>query len=243
MENQSFNNPMQSDHSAVIQPPVQPIFNDGLIASMEPKGKKKKNAAVKIILSFSLGIVVLGVYIAQFFAHQLISFIEVNQKLISIDEQIGTLDTEIEDLSKKRDQARLVYEEKFKEEKAIIDKVLPLGMNKLDLVRLIEDYAAFLENNYGNFEFNSISLLDPVEKDEYMVLPFQTTIKASQANFERLLGLIHLSGNLSTSIPDHIRLMDISQISVRQVGNDKFGNNQGVEVSLRMNAYSRKPSI
>jgi hypothetical protein len=102
----------------------------------------------------------------------------------------------------------------------------------------MEDYAAFLGTTYGDFEFNSISFQEPKQENGYMILPFQTSIKATRQNFERFLGLVNLSGDLEGRDP--IRLMDISQISLRFLGvENKTGKDLGVDFNVTMNAYSR----
>ncbi len=47
------------------------------------------------------------------------------------------------------------------------------------------------------------------------------------------------SGNVDPKSPDHIRLMDISTISLRYLGLDAEGKDLGVDFNVLMNAYSR----
>jgi hypothetical protein len=103
----------------------------------------------------------------------------------------------------------------------------------------MENFATNLNTTYPPFEFNNISFQEPIKKDGYVALPFQTTIRTSRTNFDRFLELVKLSGNADPASQDHIRLMDISNISLRYLGVDSTGKDLGVDFNIQMNAYSR----
>ena len=62
-------------------------------------------------------------------------------------------------------------------------------------------------------------------------------MKTTRANFDRFLELVRLSGDVGKD-KEHIRLMDISNITLRYLGVDKTGKDLGVEFTVQMNAYS-----
>ena len=200
--------------------------------------RKKKNQR-KSVVYLAIAAICLGAYSYMYMYDQLQSYLGFNQEIKAIEEQIDNYEVVLSDARNTRDFHKAAYEVEFKEEQDIIRTVFPETMDKLGVIRLMENFATHLNTAYPPFEFSSISFQEPIKEKGYTILPFQTTIHSSQANFERFLGLINLSGNLDPESPDHIRLMAISNISVRDRGVDKAGKPLGVDFTVKLNAYSR----
>lgn len=225
-------------HAAAKPPAKKSIFSAPLQkqkkAKMEERKKNQKGAVIRFLIS----IVAVGVYSFFFFYPTLQSYLAFGDDLTEIEEDIGEKESLIDGLKDQRDELKTEYDKKNKEEIAVINQVFPATTEKLNVIRLMEDYAAFLATSYGNFEFSAISFQTPVEEKNYTILPFQTSISSSRENFDRFLGLIDLSGQLEGE--DHIRLMDISNISLNYMGVDpKTGKDKGVTFNVSLNAYSR----
>jgi len=103
----------------------------------------------------------------------------------------------------------------------------------------MENFATQLNAEHPPFEFTSISFDQSKKENNYTVLPFQTSIHSSQSNFETFLGLIKLTGDYDPKNQDHIRLMSISNITLKYRGVDKNGVDQGVDFNVKLLAYSR----
>ena len=200
--------------------------------------RKKKNQ-MKAFVYLIVAAIFLGVYSYMFLYDQLQSYLGFNKEIKTIEKQIDNYEIVLADARNTKNFHQAAYEEEFAEEQNIIRAVFPETVNKLGIIRLMENFATHLDTTYPPFEFNSISFQEPIEEDGYIILPFQTSIHSSRANFERFLGLINLSGNLDPENPDHIRLMAISNISLRDRGYDKTGKHLGVDFTVKLNAYSR----
>lgn len=210
------------------------------------KGDKKKSAKEEILkrnhkkayANLFLAFLLIGVYSWMVFYPRLQDYLKFDQNLNVLNQQIQLADVKLAGLQDERDLHKSAYDEEFKEDQEIIDTIFPKKTEKLEVIRLLEDFAAYLSATYGDFEFTSITFNKTEVEGGSIVLPFQTSIHASQANFDRFLGLINLSGSLDPD-SEHIRLMEISNITLRLRGPDATGKDQGVDFNVKLKAYSR----
>lgn len=210
------------------------------------KGDKKKSAKEEILkrnhkkayASLFLAFLLIGVYSWMVFYPRLQSYLKFDQNLNAINQQIESVDVQLASLEEERDLHKSAYDEAFKEDQEIIDTVFPKKTEKIEVIRLLEDFSAYLSATYGDFEFTSITFSKVEVEVGNTVLPFQTSIHASKANFDRFLGLINLSGSLDPD-SEHIRLMEISNITLRYRGPDATGKDQGVDFNVKLKAYSQ----
>lgn len=230
--------PVGSQAAVGAPKPKKNIFSAPLQRKKQAKLDEKKKNQRGAIIRLVLAVVFLGTYSFFFMYPQLQAYLSFASELEALEEQTSQQETQIENLAEERDFHKAAYDEDFKEQQTVIDQVFPTDIEKIEVIRLMEDYSAYLSNTYGEFEFSSISFSAPVKESGYTILPFQTSITASRANFDRFLGLINLSGELEG--PDHIRLMAISQISINYLGTDKStGKDLGVNFSVSLNAFSQ----
>ena len=199
---------------------------------------RKKNKK-KGVFYFTLGALLLIPFSVLFLYPQILSYLNFQQTLGSYDKQVKDYEVTIADLNKTRDLHKSAYEQEYKFEENIIDRVFPATPEKLEVIKLMEDFATELNTKNPPFEFTSISFQDAKKEKGYTILPFQTSIHASQENFETFLGLVKLSGNYNPDDKDHIRLMEISNINLTYRGLDKDGVDQGVDFNVQLYAYSR----
>lgn len=215
------------------------IFSMSFGQDKRDKTEIKKNNIRKGTIYTSIAALLLGVYSFVFLYPQLAKFLAFQKEMSDFTKQAEEYDITLAELEKTRVTHKAAYDEEFKEELKVIDQVFPLTPEKLEVVRLMENFATRLDTAYPPFEFTSISFQAPEKKEGYTVLPFQTSIHASQNNFDRFLGLIDLSGNTDPKNPDHIRLMEISNITLNYRGPDATGKDQGVDFNVQLKAYSR----
>ena len=200
--------------------------------------QKQKNDKLSLIYLGIAG-VLLTVYSVLFLYPQLVAYIGYEKKINSVEKQVKSYSITLADLGKKKDLHKASYDDEFKEEQTIIYKVFPKNTDKLAIIRLLENFATHLNSTYPPFKFTSISFEKSKKENGYTVLPLRTSIHSSQKNFERFLGLINLAGNIDPAISNHVRLMEITNISLRYRGPDKSGKDQGVDFNVQLNAYSR----
>ncbi len=206
---------------------------------MDKVAELKKKNQLKAYIRLGIAVAALGLYSFFFLYEQVPAYLDFPEKYQEMQEQIEEKEVTISHLEEEQDAHEAAYEQTFHEEQRIIDQVFPEEIDKLGVIRLMENFATHLNTVYPPFEFTSISFREPVEEDGYTVLPFSTSIHASTTNFERFLGLVNLSGNIDPESPDHIRLMEISNISLRYRGVDAEGKDQGVDFNVELKAYSR----
>jgi len=219
--------------------PKSNIFSMPLKAKLEANVALQKRNSQSAFLRLGIALVLVAAYSYQFFYPQMVEYLDFGKKMAVAQGEIAKADASLADLEKKRDLHKAAYDGQFKEQQVILDSVFPETPDKIGVVRLMENFATNLNTTYPPFDFNSITFQNPVQKEGYKALPFQTTIRTSRTNFDRFLELIKLSGNVDPKSQDHIRLMDISNISFRYLGVDAAGKDLGVDFSVQMNAYSR----
>lgn len=183
--------------------------------------------------------VLLAVYSVLFLYPQINLYLSMPSYITRTEKEIEEYDTVIiPNLYQEKDLHKAAYDDQFKRVEEDLDKVLPPTIDKLGVVRRLENFATAINAKTPPFEFNSISFAEPIQIGEYAVLPMSTSINSSTTNFERFLQLIHLSGRLDSDLK--IRLMEISNINVSYRGVDpRTGEDKGVSFSVNLNAYSR----
>lgn len=233
-------NPQKTADEKLGNAPVEPKSIFAMTFEKQKRGQEemKRKYMKKGTIFLSIALILLIPYSILFLYPQTKSYLSFNTKYNAIQNQISEAEIKIADLKTERESHKAAYDEVSKEEQKIISTVFPDATEKLEVVRLMEDYATFLSSKYGDFEFTSISFQEPVKQKGYTALPFQTSIHASQNNFDRFLGLIDISGNIDPDSPDHIRLMEISNISLNYRGLDNTGKDQGVDFTVELIAYS-----
>jgi hypothetical protein len=219
--------------------PKSNIFSMPLKAKLEANAALRKQNSRSAFLKLGIALVLVGAYSYQFFYPQMVEYLDFGNRLVAAQDEATKVDASLADLQKKRDLHKAAYDEQFKQQQDILNSVFPETPDKIGVIRLMENFATNLNTNYPPFDFNNISFQAPIKKDGYTALPFQTTIRTSRENFDRFLGLIKLSGNLDAESQNHVRLMDVSNISLKYLGVDSAGKDLGVDFSVQMNAYSR----
>jgi hypothetical protein len=215
------------------------IFSTPLKAKLEAdEATRKRNqrmGMVKLVVS----LVVLAIYSVQFFYPQMVEYLNFETKLKGYQDQSAQLEAQKSDLQKTRDLHKAAYDAQFKDQQEVTSTVFPETTDKLGVIRLMENTADYLNTTYPTFDFNSISFQSPVSGPGFTALPFQTSIHTTRANFDRFLEFVKLSGDIDLQSKNHIRLMDISSISLRYLGVDSDGKDLGVDFNVSMKAYSR----
>ncbi|MBU0981460.1 hypothetical protein KKC94_02090 [Patescibacteria group bacterium] len=110
-----------------------------------------------------------------------------------------------------------------------IEAVFPTNDDVTNLTRLFDDFE--VKNNFDSnpFLINSVNYLNPLEEDNYRILPMTMQITASKKNFLKFLEYIESSGSLESEV----RLMSVESITVKYP--DTYG---GIyDVGLQINAY------
>lgn len=224
---------------ALPEKPKRNIFAMPLLKKERGIKEMKKRNRQKGSIYLLIAAVFLGVYSVLFLYPQVQAFLGFEEEIRGVERDIENYEVILSDLGKTRDFHKAAYDEDFKEEQDIIDVVYPGDTKKLEVVRLMENFATYLATTYPPFEFTSITFQEPKQENGYTILPFQTSIHSSRANFDRFLGFVNLTGNIDPEAKDHIRLMEISNITLRYRGVDKTGKDQGVDFTVQLNAYSR----
>lgn len=219
--------------------PKKNIFSMPLLNKERGKIEMRKRNYQKGYIYMAISTLFLGVYSFYFLYPQVQAYLGFNENLSKKQEQIENFEGKLSDLEKTRDLHKAAYDEKFKEEQELINMVFPDTPEKLEVIRLMENFATHLATTYPPFEFSSISFQGESKENGYTVLSFQTTIKSSRTNFDRFLALVNLSGDIDSEAKDHIRLMEISQISLNYLGADATGKDQGVTFNVSLKAYSK----
>ena len=221
--------------------PPKNIFKTPLSkkASEKPEQKNDKSILYSSYIYLGVAIVSLAVYSILFLYPQAHAYLTFADELSDVNQEISRYeDALIPSLEGKLNVHEAAYEKELEKIDSGVDDVFPVGIDKLNLVRQLENFATATNAKYPPFEFNSMSLGQPVEKDGYTILPISTSIHTSTANFQRFIAFIDLSGRLDQDY--RIRLMEISNISVNYRGTDpRTGEDLGVDFSVKLNAYSR----
>ncbi len=199
--------------------------------------KAKNDRLAKGILVAAIGL--LAAYSFYFFYPQATAFIEAPATLAQMQGDIKRYDeVNLPGLAQSRDLKQAAYEEQLNQIDRNINTIFPDEIDKLGLVKRLENFATAIDSKNPPFEFNGITFEKPVKDQAYTILPITTSIHSSRANFDRFIQLIDLSGRPESDIP--IRLMEISNVSIRYRGSDpQTGQDNGVDFTVKLNAYSR----
>jgi hypothetical protein len=219
--------------------PKTNIFSMPLKGRQEAVALARKRNHQRGFARLAIAAITLGIYSYLFFYPQVMEYMQFPTKLLAAQEEVAKYDANLADLEKKRDLHKAAYDEQFKAEQSVVSSVLPSTPDKLGVIRLMENFATNLNTIYPPFELNSLTFNEAKKVDNYTVLPFQTSIQTSRANFDRFLELVKMSGNVDPKSPDHIRLLEISNINLRYRGIDVTGKDMGVEFNVQMKAYSQ----
>ncbi len=218
--------------------PKSNIFSAPLSkVKLDKRSELKKKNLMHAYIRLGVAVVFLGLYSFMFLYRQVPEYLNFNQNYESVQSDIEDKEVAIANLTEERDTHKSAYDVAFKEEQDVINTVFPEEVDKLGVIRLMENFATHLNAVYPPFELTSLSFRTPVKEKGFTVLPFQTSINTSTANFDRFLGLINLSGSIDPENPDHIRLMEISNISLNY--KDVPGGAQEVSFNVQLKAYSR----
>ena len=209
-------------------------------AVVEEKSKKKRKINLRngyIILAISA--VFLITYSILFLYPQLTFYLQASAQIKEINDEISNYDDVIiHNLKISKDIHEAAYNIEYKEVEDALEVVFPKGVDKLGIVKRLEDFATSLDSKYPPFEFNSMTFGSSEVKNGYTVTPISTSIHSSKANFDRFIKLVNISGDINSDIK--IRLMEISTISIQYRGVDpKTGEDKGVDFSVKLNAFSR----
>jgi hypothetical protein len=199
------------------------------------KEKNTKKAYFFIILAF-LSILI---YSYMFMYPELYTYITANTKINTIQGIYNNYNNVIiPNLNNEKNTHKAAYDIEFKEKEEALELVFPKSIDKLGIIKRLENFATSINSSSPPFEFNSISFSEAKKIGNYTVLPISTSIYASKTNFDRFIQLINLSGDINNEVK--IRLMEISNINIRYRGIDpKTGEDKGVDFTVKLNAYSR----
>jgi hypothetical protein len=215
------------------------IFSMAFDNQRRGKLEMRKKNLTKSIIFIVIALAILIPYSIAFLYPQVEAYLNFSNEFSMKDKQIKDYSVTLADMKKEREVHKAAYDEEFRAEQDIVKQIFPETPDKVGVIRLMEDFATHLNSAYPPFEFSAITFQDPQKEKGYTVLPFQTSIHASQINFDRFLSLINLSGDYNKDNQDHIRLMAISNVTLRYRGLDKTGKDQGVDFDVRLLAYSR----
>lgn len=225
------------------QPDKQNIFEKP-IATGKTKMEQRKEAIrsknLKKGYSYMIfAAVILIAYSVAFLYPQTVAYLKAPEKIEDMNSEIENYNNVVlPNLEKEKTLHKSAYDEQFKEVEDVLDVVFPEDVNKLEIVKVLENFATSIDTKTPPFEFDSISFSTPEQGEGYTILPISTSIHSSTTNFDRFLQLINLSGHLDAEVP--VRLMEISNINIRYRGTDpRTGEDKGVDFSVKLNAYSR----
>jgi len=241
-----------ADQSAETPKQKGNIFGQTLNAGQVVKTKKAQYIEAKnkkkAYLTLGASLTVLVLYSVFFFYGNTAAYLKAPAQITGLQAEIEEYkDVIIPSLEKTKELHKAAYDQEFKEVIESLATVFPKEIDKLGIVRLFESFATEVAAAYPPFEFTSINLSAPQQKDGYLVIPVSTSIHSSLAGFDRFLSLVDASGYIysgegeeRTLIDKKIRLMNISNISVKYRGVDEAtGKDQGVDFSVKLNLYSR----
>lgn len=197
--------------------------------------KNQSKAYTYLVTAF----VILGLYSFAFLYPQVTTFINANTQLSQLQEEARNLDSSVvPNLTAQRDTLKAAYDAELNEAETIVERIFPGDVDRVGIARRLENFAVSVSAIEPPFELNSLSFGEPEVKDGYTILPVSLSTHSSRANFERFLQLISLSGRMDSDV--HVRLMEISNMTIRYRGVDaQTGKDQGVDFSVKLNAYSR----
>ncbi len=218
-----------------MNPTPQNIFTAPMAKEHQDLEKKGHAARLRLVATGLL----LAVYSVAFLYPQTAFFLKSGGQMESLAAETARFDQVVlPNLSKERELHKAAYDEEKAKAEAVVNTVFPGDEDKIGLVRRLENFATTVAAKEPPFELNAIAFGEAEKKGGATVLPLSTSIYSSRTNFERFLQLVNMSGLLTSEIP--LRLMEISSINIRYRGVDaRTGEDQGVDFSVKLNAYSR----
>ena len=115
--------------------------------------------------------------------------------------------------------------------------IFPTGDDYTNLTKQMDAYEVQLSTKSNPFEVSNIDYQDPIQSDNYSILPMRMNIRSSKDNFTKFLHMVENSG----SMKDNVRLMDISSIRLNFENNDQTVNSSEIiDFSVQINAYFQK---
>lgn len=225
------------DPKNIFAAPIAPkVAKDAKEAHTETLHKRN---AVKAYANFAFAAIAIVAYSVTFLYPQTIAFLDAPETIAATEESIENYeDVLLPTLKTERDLHKSAYDEDFQVIEGALDKVFPDSIDKLGIVKRLEDFASSINAKTPPFEFNAITFGEPEVTDSFTIVPISTSIHSSKINFDRFVQLVNLSGRLDTDVL--IRLMEISNISIRLRGVDeRTGEDRGVDFTVKLNAYSR----
>ena len=190
----------------------------------------------------------LMVYSVFFLYENTTAYIKAPAEIVNLQAQIEEYEEVIlPSMKKTKELHKAAYDQEFEAVIESLSTVFPEDIDKLGIVSLFESFATEVAAAYPPFEFTSITLAAPQQENGYTVIPVSTSIHSSLAGFDRFLSLVDASGYIysgegedETIIEKKIRLMSISNVSIKYQGVDEeTGQDQGVDFSVKLNIYSR----
>ena len=166
------NNPQSTDDKA-----KKNIFAMTFEKQKKGKAELKKKNTQKGAAYIVLATLFLIPYSIFFLYPQVNSYLGFQQQLNSLDKQIKDTKVTISDLGKTRDMHKAAYDLANKAETQIIDQVFPVTTEKLEVIRLMEDFATHLNTTYPPFEFSAIITTDGVLTNESNSPHFSSLIR------------------------------------------------------------------
>jgi len=135
----------------------------------------------KAYFYLGLALAVLIPYSVGFFYPQLTAYLDAPAKIAVLEQQIQTNDVEIiPNIEKELKLHKSAYDEEIMQVEDALEKVLPGKIDKLGIVKRLEDFATVIDATDPPFELNSIRFGSPVEQNGYTVLPISTSIKSNE---------------------------------------------------------------
>lgn len=230
------------------------IFGQTLKADRTLKTKKTEYIQAKnkkkALMTLGVSVVLLAVYSVFFFYENTAAYLKAPAQIAELQGEIEEYnEITLPELKEARAIHKAAYDEEFEAVLKALDTVFPEGIDKLGIVRLFESFATEVAASFPPFEFTSINLGAPEERNGYVVIPVSTSIYSSLAGFDKFLTLVDRSGYIYSGeegeedrevLDKQIRLMSISNISIKYRGVDEAtGQDQGVDFSVKLNVYSR----
>lgn len=243
---------MTTFDSITALPKNQAIFGKNLankqLTSREPKPllrQKKRRALVTLILS----VLALLFYSIFFFYGTAADYLRASGEIESMQSDIQNYNENVIPLLEaEKNMHKSAYDQEFQESIAALDTVFPEGVEKRNIVQLLESFSSEVALIAPPFEFTSINFEKTIEAENYTIIPVSTTIHSSVSGFDSFLALVERSGMIYEDasadekkfLDKMVRLMSISNISLKYRGLDeKTGRDGGVDFSVKLNFYSQ----
>lgn len=219
----------------------KPISSGGKAIAVKRDDTERSMNLRKGSIFIGISVILMVIYSVLFLYPQTKAYVQMPKTIADLQEKVKTYnDITIPNLNKEKNLHKSAYNQEFKEKEDALDNIFPTNIDKLGIIKRLENFATSIQQATPPFEFNSISFGDPIipEGGGYTILPISTSIFSSRTNFDRFIQLVNLSGRLDSDI--QIRLMEISNINIKYRGVDsKTGEDKGVDFSVKLNAYSR----